>query len=254
MASAAASSYRPAPAPAAAAPAPRSGRTDAEFRPTHMKVGVVARAVGSAYIEAGGTKVIAAVYGPRQTEKATYSERGRLKCDLRYISATSPDPERHARTTEEKEPSQQIHRALEASVRLEKYPKSVVDVFVMVLDSDGGVLPLAITAGSLALAHAGIEMFDLVAACAATTVGRQVYLDPTGDEEARAARESVRRGETGCSLGASAMLATMPSLGRVTQLTQAGELPLGELTPLIAQLEEGCGQVLRKMRAVLCRA
>ena len=72
--------------------------------------------------------------------------------------------------------------------------------------------------------------------------------------EARAARESVRRGETGCSLGASAMLATMPSLGRVTQLTQAGELPLGELTPLIAQLEEGCGQVLRKMRAVLCRA
>ena len=38
----------------------------------------------------------------------------------------------------EKEPSQQMHRALEVSVRLDKYPKSVIDVFVMVLDSDGG--------------------------------------------------------------------------------------------------------------------
>ena len=132
-------SYRPRPLakPSVAPPSEgevmelRGGRPATQFRLTHMKVGVVARAVGSAYVEAGGTKLIAAVYGPRQTEKATYSEKGRLKCDLRYTSVTSPEPERHARSTEEKEPSLQVHRALEVSVRLEKYPKSVIDVFIV---------------------------------------------------------------------------------------------------------------------------
>ena len=232
----------------------RGGRPGSQFRPTHMKVGVVGRAVGSAYIEAGGTKIIAAVYGPRQTEKAHYSEKGRLKCDLRYTSVTSPDPERHARSSEEKEPSLQVHRALEVSVRLEKYPKSVIDVFIMVLDNDGGVLPLAITCSSLALAHAGIEMFDLVAACSATSIAQSVYLDPTAAEETRAAVQAVRRaeGEDAGSVGGSAMLATMPSLGRVTLLAQAGEMPLAVLTATITQLEEGCQHLLRKQRAVLC--
>lgn len=234
----------------------RGGRPATQFRPTHMKVGVVGRAVGSAYVEAGGTKIIAAVYGPRQTEKATYSEKGRLKCDLRYTSVASPDPQRHARSTEEKEPSLQVHRALEVSVRLEKYPKSVIDVFIMVLDGDGGVLPLAITCGSLALAHAGIEMFDLVAACSATSIAQSIYLDPTVTEETRAAVQAVRRaeGEEAGSIGGSATLATMPSLGRVTLLAQAGEIPVAVLTTTIAQLEEGCRQILRKQRAVLCAA
>ncbi len=234
----------------------RGGRPAPQFRPVHMKVGVVGRAVGSAYVEAGGTKIIAAVYGPRQTEKATYSEKGRLKCDLRYTSVTSPDPERHARSSEEKEPSLQVHRALEVSVRLEKYPKSVIDIFIMVLDNDGGVLPLAITCGSLALAHAGIEMFDLVAACSATSIAQSVYLDPTAAEETRAAVQTARRaeGEGAGSVGGSATLATMPSLGRVTLLAQAGEMPLAKLTATIAQLEEGCRHLLRKQRAVLCAA
>lgn len=125
---------------------------------------------------------------------------------------------------------------------------------IMVLDNDGGVLPLAITCGSLALAHAGIEMFDLVAACSATSIAQSVYLDPTAAEETCAAVQAVRRaegGDTG-SVGGSATLATMPSLGRVTLLAQAGEMPLPALTATIAQLEEGCRQLLRKQRAVLC--
>ena len=44
-------------------------------------------------------------------------------------------------------------------------PKSCVDVFVMVLESGGSDLAVAITAASVALADAGIELFDLVPAC-----------------------------------------------------------------------------------------
>ena len=136
-------------------------------------------------------------------------------------------------------------------MRLEKYPKSVIDLFAIVLDSDGGVLPLAITCGSLALAHAGIEMFDLVAACSVVSIGRQIFLDPTEEEEASAARGSVRRGESGCSVGGSVMMATMPSLSRVTQLVQVGEIDPDNLTDMIGRCEEGCRQLLREIRQVL---
>jgi ribonuclease PH len=56
MAAALPSSYRPT---SAAATAPSRGeRPLGQLRPIHAKVGVVARAVGSAYVEAGSTKII----------------------------------------------------------------------------------------------------------------------------------------------------------------------------------------------------
>ena len=40
-----------------------------------------------------------------------------------------------------------------------------MDIFVTVLQNDGGSLEAGITCASLALADAGIEMYDMVAAC-----------------------------------------------------------------------------------------
>ena len=48
---------------------------------------------------------------------------------------------------------------------LEKFPKAVVDVHALVLESGGSDLAVAACAASLALADAGIEMLDLVSAC-----------------------------------------------------------------------------------------
>ena len=42
------------------------GRAIDELRPIKMQVNVLTRADGSAYVEMGGNKVIAAVYGPRE--------------------------------------------------------------------------------------------------------------------------------------------------------------------------------------------
>jgi exosome complex component MTR3 len=53
-------------------------------------------------------------------------------------------------------------KALESSVILNKFPKSVIDVYLLVLESDGSVLSSAINVASLALADAGIDMYDLV--------------------------------------------------------------------------------------------
>ena len=42
------------------------GRRADELRPVKIEVGILERADGSCYIEMGGNKVIAAVYGPRE--------------------------------------------------------------------------------------------------------------------------------------------------------------------------------------------
>lgn len=49
-----------------------------------MKTGVVSQAAGSAYIELNNTKVICAVYGPRQKAKMEVSEEGKLSCEFRW--------------------------------------------------------------------------------------------------------------------------------------------------------------------------
>jgi hypothetical protein len=50
------------------------------------------------------------------------------------------------------------------------FPRSQVDIFVEVLQADGGVLPAAINAASLALVDAGVPMVDFVCACASGVV------------------------------------------------------------------------------------
>ena len=58
-----------------------------------------------------------------------------------------------------------IEQTFTGAVLLERYPKSVIDIYVIVLEDDGGAVGAAITATSLALANAGIEMLDLVGCC-----------------------------------------------------------------------------------------
>jgi len=64
-----------------------------------------------------------------------------------------------------KEATMLITQALEQCILLSKYPKSAIDIHVFVLESDGGALSTAVTCASLALADAGIELLDMVAAC-----------------------------------------------------------------------------------------
>jgi len=58
--------------------------------------------------------------------------------------------------------------------QVHRLTKSVVGVHVMVLQADGGELAVATTCASMALADAGIELYDLVAACSVGYSGTQV--------------------------------------------------------------------------------
>ncbi len=92
---------------------------------------------------------------------------------LRRVRAGEPsqNPAR-AQSDAERELSAALASALAGAVRLGSFPKASVDVFCVVLEADGGELPAAAAAAALALADAGIEMGDLVAACAVVRAAR----------------------------------------------------------------------------------
>lgn len=56
------------------------------------------------------------------------------------------------------ETSLQLRRAIEAIIQIELYPRSQIDVFVEVLQSDGSDYCVAVNAATLALIDAGIPI------------------------------------------------------------------------------------------------
>jgi ribonuclease PH len=72
-----------------------------------------------------------------------------------------------AKEDDEKELSLLLVQSLQNVIRLEKYPKSTIDLFVLVLQDDGGAFAAALSAASLALVNAKVEVFDLVSSCSA---------------------------------------------------------------------------------------
>lgn len=82
------------------------------------------RADGSAYVESEGSKVVAAVYGPRPSKKAEYLERAEIRCDVKLATFAQKDKRKTpGQTDEEKAWSATLERTLAAVVLLEKYPK-----------------------------------------------------------------------------------------------------------------------------------
>ena len=92
-------------------------------------------------------------------------------CCASWVTIFSAQAVRNAET------STLIAQALELSIPLEKYPKAAIDVHIFVLESSGGVVGTATTCASLALADAGVELFDLVAACSAVIGSRTFTSD-----------------------------------------------------------------------------
>lgn len=123
------------------------------------------------------------------------------------ISPTSTNKD-----SEDRDVSRLVQQSLEPAIRLELFPKSVIDVFVTVLETDGleASVAAAATAAGTALAHAGIELIGLVASCSAALVAGEIWLDPTTAEREMADGVVVVSG--------------LPALASVTNIWQTGRL------------------------------
>jgi exosome complex component RRP41 len=215
------------------------GRKPDELRSVKIEVGILPNADGSAYIEQGKNKILAAAFGPREMHPKHLSLPDRMVLRCRYHMASFSVQERKspAPSRREVELSKVIRESLEPSIFLEYYPRTGVDVFIEVLQADGGTRCASITAASLALADAGIPMRDLVVACAAGKVENTVALDlfDTEDKEG----------------SADVPVAIMPNLNAVTLLQMDGILTPEEFEKAMNMAIEGCRKIYEVQKEAL---
>ncbi|MFX1358665.1 MAG: exosome complex exonuclease Rrp41, partial [Promethearchaeota archaeon] len=161
------------------------GRDKHELRPIKMKVGVINNADGSAYLEWGNNKIYAAVYGPREVHPHHLAkpDRGVLRVFYRMATFSVFDRKRPAPGRREKEISMIITDCLEPVLFLELYPGTAFEVFIDVMDADGGTRCASTTVAALALADAGIPMRSLVTSVAIGRIDGELVTDLSGIED-----------------------------------------------------------------------
>lgn len=119
--------------------------------------------------------------------------------------------------------------SLRPALKLEKFPRSMVDIYIEVIEAEGGTRCAGITAASVALADAGVPMKDMVVACAAGKVNDEVVLDLSEVED--------KEGQ------ADIPLAIMPRTGEVTLLQADGNLSEEEFEQALNLAMDGCKQI-----------
>ena len=160
------------------------GRAVDSHRKIFLSTGVITSAKGSAYIEQGRTKVMVGVYGPREVQRRSdFRMEGVLTAELKYAPFACDTRRGQQADREEQELGVVIAEALSSTVCLHKYPKSAIEVFVTVIEDDGGVVAAVLTAAGLALAEAGIHMFDIVIGSKVSLTRDEVVVDPDHSEE-----------------------------------------------------------------------
>jgi exosome complex component RRP41 len=161
------------------------GRDKHELRPIKMEVGVLENADGSAYLEWGNNKIYAAVYGPREVHPHHLAkpDKGILRVFYRMATFSVFERKRPAPGRREKEISMVITDCLNPVLFLELYPGTSFEVFINVMDADGGTRCACTTVAALALADAGIPMRSLVSAVAVGKIDGELITDLSGIED-----------------------------------------------------------------------
>jgi exosome complex component MTR3 len=206
-------------------------RNTTQFRNVFLRCGMTKSARGSAYVELNNTKVMCTVYGPFSVTNE-FIEEGRIECEFQTTNFASKEKKEIS-----KEYSTYMTEALESSVILEKFPKSVVKIFCLVLEDDGSSLSAAVVAGSLALANAGFELYSLVSACSIVEINEELLIDPTMEEELNATSHVV------CCM--------MTSLNEISQLIEVGVMDSSKVIESLELCVDGCSKLHSKMEQAL---
>ena len=191
------------------------GRAYNELRPIKIEAGVLKRADGSAYLEVGGNKILASVYGPRESYIRRLLKPNTGVIRVRYNMAP--------------EISKIAADALRPALMLESFPRSMVDVSIEIIEAEGGTRCAGITAAAVALADAGIPMKDIVVGCAAGKVNDQIVVDLSEKED--------KEGQ------ADVPIAIMPRTGEITLLQADGNLTEEEFEEALDLAMEGCMKI-----------
>ncbi len=215
------------------------GRGFEELRPVKIEVGVLKRADGSCYFELGDNKVIAAVYGPREMHPRHAQDAKMAVVKFRYNMApfSTDDRKRPGPDRRSVEISKVSREALDPVIMREFYPKTAIEVYVELLQSDAGTRTAGINAASVALADAGIPMKDLVSSVAVGKIDGEMVLDLNAVED--------NHGE------ADMPVAMIARTNTITALQMDGRLTKEEFERGLKLAMGACHQIYELQRAAL---
>ena len=217
------------------------GRRLDQLRPIKLEVGVLDKADGSAYIEHGRNKILAAVFGPREAhpKHIALADRAVVRCRYHMAPFSTDERKSPAPSRRELELSKVIRESLEPSIMSEYFPRSTIDIFIEVLQADAGTRCAGITAASLALADAGVPLRELVAACASGKIEGKVVLDLSDVED--------KKGE------ADLPVAFMPKSNAIGLLQMDGSMTEDELKQALEMSVDACRSIYEMQRDALRR-
>lgn len=207
------------------------GRRPDELRPLKIEAGVLKRADGSAYVEWGENKVLAAVYGPRECHPRHLQnpQRAIVQCNYNMASFSVSDRKKPGPDRRSQEISKIISEALEHVVFTYLFPRTSIDVYIEVLQANAGTRCAGLTAASVALADAGVPMRDLIASCAAGKVADTIVLDLQKEED--------NFGSADVPLG------IVPRTGEIVLLQMDGDLSVEEFKTALSMSTDACFRI-----------
>src|SRR5579875_808413 len=207
------------------------GRAYDEIRPVKAEVRVLKNADGSAIFELGNTKVIAAVYGPRELHSKHMASSYESLVRVRYhmVPFSTKDRKSQPFTRREIEISKVLKEALSASIRRELFPRSTIDIYIEVLNADGSTRVASLNAASLALADAGVFMYDLIAAVSVGKINGQLVVDLNEYEDQNSDSDIP--------------IAFMPSLNKVVLLQMDGTMSLEEIRQALKMAKNAADKI-----------
>jgi exosome complex component RRP41 len=215
------------------------GRKLDELRPIRIQVGTLHNADGSAFVEWGQNKVMAAVYGPREVHPRHLQQNNKavIQCKYNMAAFAVDERKRPGLDRRSQEISKVIGEAFESVVFAEEYPRTSIDIYIEVLQANAGTRCAGLVAASMALADAGIPMVDLLPAVAVGKVAGKIALDLKKEED--------NFGE------ADLPMALVPQSGRLVLLQMEGHMTEEELSQALDIGVAGCRQIYEKMKEAL---
>ncbi len=221
------------------------GRKDDEPREIKIKVGVIPRADGSAEFSFGDTRAIAAVYGPRKLHPKHLEnpEKGLLRCSYDLASFSVDERKKPGISRRSQEISHVIASAFNSVVNLDNFPNTVVDVIIEVFQADAGTRCAGINAASIALAHAGVPMNDLVTSVSVGKIGGNIVVDLTKKEEDYE--------EDGEKMATDIPVAVLPREGKIALFQADGKISPEELKKALDMAYDSCLKIADMQKKAL---
>jgi exosome complex component RRP41 len=166
----------------------QDGRRTQELRSMTANLGIIGHADGSAIFELGNTKVLATVHGPREARgQKVAHDLAIITVSFHTATFSSVSGERRKQLRMDRRQTEWatfIRETLEGIVLTSTFPRSQIDIFVEVLNADGGVLAASFNAVVLALMDAGIPMVDYLVTLSCAQIQGQPVVDLNRIEEA----------------------------------------------------------------------